>query len=160
MYHNDSKSKKNYFNNLYVRNVTDNKQFWKTVKPFFSSKIGDNERITVIEGGKVFSEDRKVAEKFKSYFETIVKNLGINSKFMAEEPVSNESVNDIIRKFQSNPSIIKIKENHQGYFSFSAVEVEGVDRETKSLDASKAIQQNEIPVKIIKTNVIFFLNLS
>ena len=39
------KAKKNYFNCLNVRNIKDNRQFWKTVKPFFSSKIGDNERI-------------------------------------------------------------------------------------------------------------------
>ena len=81
-----------------------------------------------------------------------MENFGINSKFMSEEPVSNESVNDIIRKFQNHPSIIKIKENYQGHFSFSAVEVEDVDREIDSLDASKAIQQNDIPVKIIKAN--------
>ena len=37
-------AKKNYFNNLNVRNITDNKQFWNTGKPFFSSKVGDNER--------------------------------------------------------------------------------------------------------------------
>ena len=36
------KAKKNYFNSLNIRNITDNKQFWKTVKPFFSSKVGDN----------------------------------------------------------------------------------------------------------------------
>ena len=66
---------------------------------------------------------------------------------MSAEPVSNESVNDIIRKFQNHSSIIKIKENHHGHFSFSAVEVEDVDREIDSLDASKAIQQNDIPVK-------------
>ena len=41
-----------------------------------------------------------------------MKNLGINSKFMSEEPVSNESVNGIIRKFQNHPTIIKIKESH------------------------------------------------
>ena len=75
-------AKKNYFSNLNVRNVTDNKQFWKTVKPLFSSKAGDNERITLIEGVKVISKDREVAETFKSYFETIVENLGINSKFV------------------------------------------------------------------------------
>ena len=69
---------------------------------------------------------------------------------MSEEPVSNESANDIIRKFQNHASIIKAKENHQGHFSFSAVEVEDVDREIDSLDASKAIQQNDVPVKIIK----------
>ena len=69
-----------------------------------------------------------------------MENLGINSKFMSKELVSNESVNDIIKKFQNHQSIIKIKENGQGYFSFSAVEVEDVDREIDSLDASKAIQ--------------------
>ena len=146
------KAKKKYFNNLNVRNVTDNKQFWNTVETFFSSKVGGNERITLTEGDKIVSEDREVAETFKSYFGTIVENLGINSKFASKEPVSNESVYDIIRKFQNHPSIIKIKENHQGHFSFSAVEVEGADREIDSVDASKAIQQNDILVKIIKAN--------
>ena len=61
---------------------------------------------------------------------------------MSEEPVSNESVNDIIRKFKNHPSIIKIKENHLGHFSFTAVDAEDVDGEIDSLDASKAIQQN------------------
>ena len=60
---------KNYFNNLNIRNITDNKQFWKTMKPFFYSKVGDNERISLIEGDKVVSEVREVAETFKSYFE-------------------------------------------------------------------------------------------
>ena len=55
-----------------------------------------------------------------------MENIGINSKFMSNEPVSNESVTDIIKKFQNHPSIIKIKENHQGHLSFSAVEVKDV----------------------------------
>ena len=59
------KRKKNYFNNLNVKNVTDNKQFWKTVKPFFFSKVGDNERIALIKGEKVVSEEREVAETLK-----------------------------------------------------------------------------------------------
>ena len=48
--------------------------------------------------------------------------------------------------------MIKIKENHHEHFSFSAVEVEDVNREMDSLDASKVIQQNDNPVKIIKAN--------
>ena len=66
---------------------------------------------------------------------------------MSEEPVSNESVNHIIRKLQNQLSITKIKENHQGHLSFSAVE-----REIDSLNASKAIPQNDIPGKIFKAN--------
>ena len=57
------KAKKDYFNNLKVRNITDKKQFWKTVKPFFSSKVGNNERITlIIEGDKEVSKDREVVK--------------------------------------------------------------------------------------------------
>ena len=153
------KTEKNYFNNLNVRRIADNKQFWKTVKPFLSSKVGYNEGITVMEGDKVVSEERKVAETFKSYFETIVENLGINSKFMFVEPVSNKSVKDIIRKFQNHPSIIKIKEKYQGHFIFSGVEVGDIDREIDSLDASKAIQQNDVSIKIIKATRDIFLNL-
>ena len=71
---------------------------------------------------------------------------------MSEEPASNESVNDIIRKFQNHPSITKIKGNHQEHFNFSAVEEEDDDKEIDALDASKAIQQNEIPAKITKAS--------
>ena len=81
-----------------------------------------------------------------------MENLGINSKLISEEPVSNESVNDIIRKFQNHSSIIKIKENHQGHCSFSTIEVEDVDSGINSLNTSEAIQQNYIPVKIVKAN--------
>ena len=57
------KTKKKHFSNLNVRNITD-KQFSKTVKPFFSIKVCDNERIPVIEEEKVVSEDKEVAETF------------------------------------------------------------------------------------------------
>ena len=129
------------------------------MKPFFSNKVGDNERISLIEVKKVVPEDREFAETFKSYFKTIVKNKGINSEFISEEPVSNELVNDIIWKFQNRPSKMKINENHPGHFRFLAVEVDDADREIDPLDASKAIQPNSIPIKIIKATVIFFINL-
>ena len=32
------KAKKDHFDNLDLRNVTDNKEFWKTVKPLFADK--------------------------------------------------------------------------------------------------------------------------
>ena len=43
------KSKKLYYSNLDEKNVTDNKAFWKTVKPFFSDKVTSKEKITLIE---------------------------------------------------------------------------------------------------------------
>ena len=28
-----------YFNNLNLKDLTDNKQFWKTIQPFFTEKV-------------------------------------------------------------------------------------------------------------------------
>ena len=36
------REKKNFFNNISTRDITDNKTFWKTVKPSFTDKIKTN----------------------------------------------------------------------------------------------------------------------
>ena len=71
-------------------------------KPFFSNKVGDDEEITLIEEGKVVSEGKEVLETFKSYFRTIVENLGINIKLMSEEPVSNKLAISKPSKYNKN----------------------------------------------------------
>lgn len=86
------KAKKDFNDNLNVRNITNNKGFWKIVKSFFSNKAGVNEKVTLIEEDKVVSEDNEVAETFESYFETFAENLVINSKYTSEKPASDESV--------------------------------------------------------------------
>ena len=44
------KSKREYYQNLSVENICDNKKFWKVVKPLLSSKIMSSEKITLVEG--------------------------------------------------------------------------------------------------------------
>ena len=46
------KAKKDFYDNLNVRNITNNKGFWKIVKSFFSNKAGVNEKVTLIEEEK------------------------------------------------------------------------------------------------------------
>ena len=43
------KSKKDYFGNVSQKNITENKCFWKTVKPFCQKKFHLPERISLIE---------------------------------------------------------------------------------------------------------------
>ena len=40
--------KKNFFSNINMRDIIDNKTFWKTVKPFFTDKIKTKPKITLI----------------------------------------------------------------------------------------------------------------
>ena len=51
--------KKSFFNNISTRDITDNKTFWKTVKPLFTDKIQTKSKITLIEKKKLFPEKSK-----------------------------------------------------------------------------------------------------
>ena len=55
------KQKKKYYKDLKLESITDNKRFWKTMKPFFSDKNCMNKKITLIEGDKIISSDKEVA---------------------------------------------------------------------------------------------------
>ena len=56
------KTKKDYYANLNVKDIVDNKQFWRTVKPLFSDKTKSNEKITLVEDETVTTQDEKNAE--------------------------------------------------------------------------------------------------
>ena len=72
--------KRQYFENLNLSSITDNKLFWKTVSPLFTDKNGfKNNKITLVEGGKVLTDDVKIAETFNSFFGNIVSTLNIEN---------------------------------------------------------------------------------
>ena len=48
------REKKNFFNNINTRDITDNKTFSKTVKPLFTDKIQAKSKITLIEKSNCF----------------------------------------------------------------------------------------------------------
>ena len=43
------KTKTEYYGNLNEKDLIDNKQFWRTVKPLLSDKIKSSEKITLVE---------------------------------------------------------------------------------------------------------------
>ena len=49
------RTKRNYYSNLDAKSVTDNKTFWRTVKPFLSDKTPFNAKITLLEDDEVVS---------------------------------------------------------------------------------------------------------
>ena len=44
------KSKIDFYNNLNLKRITDNRKFWQTIKPNFTDKTVKDERITHVEG--------------------------------------------------------------------------------------------------------------
>ena len=105
------KIKKDIFNNLDVKRVTDNNKFWKTVKPCLTDKTLKDERITLIENKEVVSDERELVKIFNEYFSNIVSNLDIErprSIMLHHDPVLNA-----IKKFENHSSILKINKFRQ-----------------------------------------------
>ena len=109
-------TKKEYFNNLDTKKVTDNKTFWKTVVPIFSNKNPKSDKVIPNEQGKTVSDEKELCRTFSTYFANTVSDLQI--------PKIQEDVFDIrsnydpvlaaINTFQNHPSVINIK---QGEFN-------------------------------------------
>ena len=51
--------KQEKINNFNVRNITANKQFWKTVKPFSSNKLGVNKKSNFNKREKISSGEQR-----------------------------------------------------------------------------------------------------
>ena len=70
------KSKNDYFSKLNDKQITDNKRFQKTVKPFLSNKVQSSETINLTdEHDSLVTDCGKVAKELNSFFSFAVKNL-------------------------------------------------------------------------------------
>ena len=70
------KTKRSYYSNLNEKNVIDNRKFQKTVKPILSNKFVNNEKITLVDNGKIITNDKEIA-KVLNFFSNIIKTLNI-----------------------------------------------------------------------------------
>ena len=165
------KEKKKYYNNLDIKIFSDNKKFWQKVKPLFSEKSNLKRNITIVENDAVISDKTEVAEKLNTFFIEVVENLEIK-KFLPNSDDDHESalpqnvkgkIDSIIKKYDSHPSIMKIKVNVnlEGRFSFCNVTQAGIQNEINAINPKKASVENDVPAKILKENKdIFSLHLS
>ena len=88
------------------------------------------------------SKDSEIAEMFNNYFANITESLGISANESLLVP-TNDIVDQIakaVMKFQSHPSIHKIKENTRSSvkFDFREVATEDVQHTNRSCHTSKA----------------------
>ena len=150
------KLKKNFYNNFNVKRITDNRKFRQTIKPNCTDKTLKDERITLVEGDKVITEEKYLVKIFKDHFEKIVETLKIDRPILSD--LSDDPVLNAIESFSHHASVLKIKEarNSSDCFSFKLVTIEDICKEIRALDASKVTQSDDIPTKIIKNNSDIF----
>ena len=75
------KAKRDYFKSIQFKSIENDKQFWETVKPLSTNKNHMSEKITLIDDGKIVSNDVEIAECFNTHFTNITNSLEIDPIF-------------------------------------------------------------------------------
>ena len=151
------KVKGNYFAELDNRILKDNRKFWETVNPLFSEKAYQEEYDTE----EAITKKEELAETFHSFFSSMVDNLKIEYDInrQANVPIHPDPVLRSIETFKYHSSILKTKAfmTEKGMsFSFTYTAQEKTFKTLQNLDKKKTFQENDIPVKIIKSHNYIF----
>ena len=152
------KAKREYFNKMNKNNITDNKKFWKTVKPYLSNKVRTTDKIKLVENGEIITNDQEVADILNEFFATIVTKLKLPNPPETLDTNTNDPVLQCINKYSDHPSIKIINEKIKDInaFNFSKVEDKDVEKLIQGLDIKKATQEEDIPTNILKENTDIF----
>ena len=149
-------TKKSFYNNLDPKLITDNKNFWKQVKPFFSDKSPYSNNITLLEEHEIINNNTACAEVLNTFFSEAVNNLNIDRDLhVTNPPYTLSPVEKAIKMYQSHPSIIKINtiEYNNDNFNFKFVTDDNIHDVITNFDASKSYIKDNIPPKLLKENI-------
>ena len=95
---------------------TDNKLFWKTMKPFLSEKCTSGSKISLVHNDNVISDNQELADTFNNFFE----HAGDNFEIQEYQSDNNNDINSIsddpidyaIAKYKNHPSIVMVFQNN------------------------------------------------
>ena len=85
------KERKIFFNNLNPSVISDNRKFWKPIKPLFPNKGNYANKIKLVENEEIIDDDTKVAGELNNLFQTVVASLDIHGNPHTVENVGNMS---------------------------------------------------------------------
>ena len=144
--------RKRFFNNLNPSFVTDNKLFWKTIKPFFSNKGNYGSQIKLVEK---LQDDDQIAKELNKFFKNVVSALNIKeNRFITNRSSDGitDPVDKAIDKYKFHPSILLMQKHLKNHdiFSFKTVDIGDKEKEINNINPKKATTSNSIPPKIFK----------
>ena len=102
----------------------------------------------MVKNEEVISDDLEVANTLNNSFSNVVKNLKIPEKFVTVTSLKVYRGTQL--KYKNHPSVIKRFSQRFSSFHFSHVDENTVVKEIEKLNLNKAVQDPDIPVKILK----------
>ena len=133
-------AKKRHFTNA----SKSTKCFWKAVNPYFSTKTICEDRILLVDDGKILSNDEDVAVTFNEYFNRVTDFLDIPVIPSLGNP-NLDPVFSVIAKFTSHPSILAIRAitRTEAPFELQKVTEELMIKEILDLNPNKKVSGSE-----------------
>ena len=119
-------SKTRDFNNFNVKNVTKNKWFWRTIKPFFTDKTKNGNNIILTENYQTLRKDEKICKIFNIYFINVTKGLKFRQVDKTQSFENEESCRLMKRPFGN------------GSFSFKSVSKNDIIGAIKKVPSNKS----------------------
>ena len=95
------KAKQDYFNNIDIKSASDTKKFWKTIKPYFSNKGLNSNKIFLSEKRRLIKDPVAIATTMNDYFVNITQTIRLKQ-------FQFDHANNL---FEDHASIIRIKSN-------------------------------------------------
>ena len=136
--------------------VTDNKTFWKTVKPLLSGEVTKYSKINLFEDDKIISLDNQIAKKFSEYFINILIFNMPRNDYKCPDSSEQDPILKTLDKYKHHPSIklIKVRNNSQ-VFKFGQIHIKEIKKSFRSLDPKKVAQNDGIKTNLLKKNNFF-----
>ena len=128
---------KEYFNNISIKNICDNKKFWRTIKPFFTDKNKSGNNIILTENDRIINDDQNIANILVDHFTNITKKLNLRNG--TEISFENEESYKVIKEKFGNE-----------HFNFQEIQEQGIIKAIKALPSNKATISEDIPTSILK----------
>ena len=69
------KSKCEYFEKLNPKVLSDNKRFWKTVKPYFSNKDMSSNKLVLEENNRINTKKKEIVTAMNTFFVNVTEGL-------------------------------------------------------------------------------------
>ena len=145
-------TKKDYFQKRNIKDLTDTKKFWKIIKPFFSNKGINSNKLILRDKDVLITDEKALATLTNKYFVNITADLDLKRDSESLSDTST-SVNSIFKRFHCHQSILKIQEvfNMPDNFCFYEVSEGEVRKKILRSNGTKSIPFGDVPAGMLKS---------
>ena len=134
--------------------LADNKKYWKTIKPFFSNRCLNSDKIMLHEEDVLVSGEKALATLMNKYFVNIIADLDLKTDSETRSDTST-SLDGILERFRCYQNILEIQKAFvtPDKIPFHEVAEDKVQKEVMRLDATKATPVGDTLAGILKSTL-------